>query len=125
MKNRLLLCPDDSTRCAFFEKEIEKLLKDAPLPQKANEKIYIIVPEQYTLETEKRFLARFGYRAMPYFKIVSFKHLSRIVFAETGNFGLKFIENGGKNALTLKAVSSVSPFLHHYPYKKTNLDNIF
>jgi len=107
--NELIIGTSDLKRKEYTEKKISKLLLD---PEK---RITVILPEQYTYETERRFLEMFGEDSMRRISVVSFKTLRKNVFAKTGALRYNFIGEGGKNALLMKAVSQVSPFLKYYP----------
>ncbi len=115
--NELILCTSDLKRNEYTENKLSRLLN-------AEKKIIVIVPEQYTFSTERRFLTLFGEDQMRKISVVSFKRLSKIVFAKTGAFKYTFIGQGGKNALLLKAVSEVSPLLKYYPEKSGSMSFI-
>ena len=109
--NKLILGLSDLKRKEFVEEKIAGLLKK---PENGK-KITVIVPEQYTFETERRFLELFGERAVRRISVLSFKRLANLTFSATGPLRHEFIGEGGKNAVILKAVSEVSPLLKYYP----------
>lgn len=109
--NQLILGLSDLKRKEFVEEKIADLLKR---PENGK-KITVIVPEQYTFETERRFLELFGEKAVRRISVLSFKRLANLTFASTGPLRHEFIGEGGKNAVILKAVSEVAPLLEYYP----------
>lgn len=114
--NELILGISDLKRNEYVEEKIVKFLNSSE-----DKKITVIVPEQYTFETERRFLEMFGEEKVRRISVVSFKRLSKIIFAKTGALRYTFIGEGGRNALLMKAVSEVSPFLKYYPEKSRSL----
>lgn len=115
--NELILGHSDLKRSEYVENKLSELFR-AP---ETDKKITVIVPEQYTFETERRFLEMFGEEKVRRISVVSFKRLSKIIFAKKGALNYSFIGDGGKNALLMKAVSEVSPFLKYYPEKSRSL----
>ena len=107
--NELILGTSDLKRKEYTEKKISELLRET------DRKITVILPEQYTYETERRFLDMFGEYSMRRISVVSFKSIRKRVFAKAGSLRYSFIGEGGKNALLMKAVDQVSPFLKYYP----------
>lgn len=114
--NELIFGISDLKRNEYVEEKISKLLNSSE-----DKKITVIVPEQYTFETERRFLKMFGEEKVRRISVVSFKRLSKLIFAKTGALRYTFIGEGGRNALLMKAVSAVSPFLKYYPEKSRSL----
>ncbi|MBQ1862432.1 MAG: PD-(D/E)XK nuclease family protein [Clostridia bacterium] len=109
--NELIIGLSETKRKEFVEKKIERLLKKPD----NGKKITVIVPEQYTFETERRFLELFGEKALRRISVVSFKRLANLIFADMGALRHEFIGDGGKNAVILKAVAEVAPLLKYYP----------
>ena len=77
--NELILGISDLKRNEYVEEKIVKFLNSSE-----DKKITVIVPEQYTFETERRFLEMFGEGKVRRISVVSFKRLSKIIFAKTG-----------------------------------------
>ena len=96
--NELILGTSDLKRKEYTEKKISELLRET------DRKITVILPEQYTYETERRFLDMFGEYSMRRISVVSFKSIRKRVFAKAGSLRYSFIGEGGKNALLMKAV---------------------
>lgn len=85
------------------------------LPRGLTSKTLIIVPDQYTVVTEKRCMERFGERGMPFVKILSLKRLASFLFTENGGGRRVFLSGGGRSALVMKAVHTVSDGFSYYP----------
>ncbi len=94
-------------------------LIDAELKNKRSgtalrDKILIIVPDQYTMRTERYYMERLGEHAMTYVGIMSFKQLCRLVSASYGGTASVPLGDGGKNVLTAKALEAVAPMLEYF-----------
>ncbi len=69
--------------------------------EKAKKQI-IIVPEQYTLETEKQFLKCTGEKGLMQVEVLSFSRLAFRVLQETGGRNHTFINDQGLHMLLRK-----------------------
>ncbi len=80
----------------------------------------LIVPEQYSHETERRLCRQAGNRSAAYCEVLSFTRLCSRVFAETGGGQQTFLDGGGRLLLMHEAVQAVSGQLSVYakPSKK-------
>lgn len=72
--------------------------------------IYILVPEKYSYEMEKRFSEKLLTNIDPYFRIrvVSFSTLSRIVYTNVGGLTERKISKSARGMLVYKAIESVA-----------------
>jgi len=119
MKLDLILGPSGSGKTDEILRRVKILLeKGISLTEKLCEKIIILVPDQYTVSTEKLYLEALGASAMPFIKILSMKRLASFVFTEYGVGKNGFISGGGRNALMMKAVHSVSDHFEYYPSER-------
>lgn len=78
--------------------------------EKSRKPIYILVPEKYSYEMEKRLSERLLTNKDPYFRIrvVSFSTLSRIVYTNVGGLKERKISQSARAMLVYKAVDSVA-----------------
>ncbi len=79
-----------------------------------NQTVTVIVPDQYTVATERYFLDRIGEKRSRHLNVTSLKSLARTKFAEYG-VPARFLGEGGKTVLLKKAFDAVSPSLQYYP----------
>ena len=119
MKLDLILGPSGSGKTAEILHRVKGLLdKGRTLSGKISEKIIILVPDQYTVSTERLYLKTLGTESMPFLKILSMKRLASFIFTEYGVGKNGFISGGGRNALMMKAVHSVSNHFEYYPSER-------
>lgn len=78
-------------------------------------KVRILVPDQYTLAAEKRYLGLAGEKKFASAEVLSFKRFALKVFEQRGGLAYEFIGDGGRQALLSKAVKQTSLFFTHYP----------
>ncbi len=76
-----------------------------------NKKSWIIVPEQFSLFTEKEILRRFGLPAQLNVKVLSFSGLCNAVLQYCGPLRMKYIDGAGKYIAATKAIENISPKL--------------
>ena len=74
----------------------------------------LLVPDQYSHETERRLCQTAGAEASLYAEVLSFTRLSNRVFAENGGLNLPQLDNGGRLLLMHRAVRSVQGQLTVY-----------
>lgn len=86
---------------------------------KKDEKITLLVPDQYTVASENFFLSRIGEKRSRHLNITSLKSLARTEFAAHG-IPSRFLGEGGKTVLLKKAFDAVSPSLKYYPPEYRN-----
>lgn len=78
-------------------------------------KTRILVPDQYTMAAENRYLSLVGEERLAFAEILSFKRFASRVFEQAGGLAFELIGDGGRQALLSKAVHEVSPFFRYYP----------
>lgn len=75
------------------------------LKQDKDNKLILIVPEQYTFVTENKILKYIGEKALLRTQVLSFKKMSREVFDECGGRVKEIIKESGKNMLIHKVLN--------------------
>ena len=84
------------------------------LAQSAQHKLYYIVPEQYSLEAEKKLVARFPGKSTVKAQVLSFERLAFHVLSETGTKQGDILDHMGKNMIVRKILNDVKPRLKYY-----------
>lgn len=89
-------------------------------------RIYVLVPDQYTLATEKFFLSLLGSNLMVYVRIYSFKRFCRLILERTEGVFETVLGNVGRKILALESVKEISPSFEFYPngYKNMRFVNL-
>lgn len=91
----------------FIYKEIEQRTKNG-------ENSYILVPEQYSMFSEKELLRRLDFSAQKYVQVLTFSRLSNIILSAMGPLRLKYIDSAGKNMLSQRALQLLSSKLLYF-----------
>ena len=81
--------------------------KAAALSEDEKKKIFVIVPEQYTLETQKGIIKTHPRHAIMNIDVVSFNRLAYKVLDHCGFDTLPIIRETGKNMLTRKVLGKM------------------
>lgn len=77
------------------------------------EKNYIVlVPEQFTLQTQKEFVARHPKHGIMNIDVLSFARLAFRVLEETGDNQRQILDDEGKNLILRKIAKKIEPSLH-------------
>ncbi len=93
----LILGLNETARTALFDQEIGNRLKeDAPS--------WILVPEQFSLYTEKEILLKFGLSAQRQVKVLSFSRLCNLVLRHKGPLRMQYIDGAGKQILAARTM---------------------
>ena len=88
--------------------------KAVALSEDENKQILIIVPEQYTLETQKGIVKQHPRHAIMNIDVVSFNRLAYKVLDKTGADNLPIVRETGKNMLVRKVLNKNSSELRFY-----------
>ena len=72
---------------------------------------YVIVPEQFTMATQREFVRRQEHHAILNVDVLSFKRLAYRVFEELGKDTLQVLEDTGKNLILQKLAGELEPKL--------------
>ena len=79
-----------------------------------NNKLILLVPDQYTFQTEKKLLEHIGERALLRAEVLSFKRMATRVFDRCGGRAINVIEDSGKNILIYKLLKDKGEELQYF-----------
>ena len=91
----------------LFENIKENIIK--------NIKSYILVPEQFSVFTERRIIAAFGVSAQKNAEVLTFSRLSDLVLSELGPLRLNYIDGAGKEILAARTMQLIEKNLDYGP----------
>ena len=74
----------------------------------------IVVPEQFTYETERALLRRLGPRSCLYVEVLSFSRMAHRVFGECGGVACRYIDDSGRALVMHRALQQVADRLGVY-----------
>ena len=80
----------------------------------AGENSFILVPEQYSMFSERELLSRLGFSAQKKVQVLTFSRLSNIILSANGPLRLKYIDSAGKNMLCQRAVQLLFSKLSYF-----------
>ncbi len=89
------------------------------LAQQGEDRLLLLVPEQFSFDTERAMLQRFGNRDAQNVEVLSFTRLADFVFRDIGGNAGLIADEGTKLILMLRAMDAVADRLEHYK-KYTN-----
>ena len=78
-------------------------------------KVYVLVPDQYTLAVEKLYMSALGEKLMVFVRVFSFKRFCRLALRQCGRENDVTVSDVGRNILALQAVDSVCGGFEFYP----------
>ena len=84
------------------------------LAQEGEDKLILIVPEQYSYDSERAMLKTFGNAAAQHVEVLSFTRLTDFVFRTTGGNAGIVADNGTRLILMLRAMDAVADKLEYY-----------
>ena len=79
-----------------------------------NNKLIMLVPDQYTFQTEKKLLEYIGEKALLRAEVLSFKRMDTRVFDKCGGRAINVIEDSGKNMLIYKLLKDKGEELQYF-----------
>ena len=79
-----------------------------------NNKLIMLVPDQYTFQTEKKLLEYVGEKALLRAEVLSFKRMATRVFDRCGGRAINVIEDSGKNMLIYKLLKDKGEELQYF-----------
>lgn len=79
-----------------------------------NNKLIMLVPDQYTFQTEKKLLQYAGEKSLLRAEVLSFKRMATRVFDKCGGRALSVIEDSGKNMLIYKLLKDKGEELRYF-----------
>lgn len=77
-------------------------------------KLILLVPDQYTFQTEKKLLEHIGEKALLRAEVLSFKRMATRVFDKYGGRAINVIEDSGKNMLIYKLLKDKGEELKYF-----------
>jgi len=77
-------------------------------------KSFILVPEQSSMDEEKRMIEKLGLSAQLNVEVLTFSRLCNLVFSEVGPLRLKYIDKAGKLFVIKKTLSDIEKNLKYY-----------
>lgn len=98
-----------SGKSTYCLKKIEEKINN-----KKNNKLIVIVPEQYTFQREKDLLNIVGPESLLRAEVLSFKSMARRVFEECGGRAHRLIKDEGKNMLIYKILQEKGEDLRYF-----------
>lgn len=90
----LICAPSGYGKTHYLYDRISEKLSDG-----TNTKMYVIVPEQESVKSEKALLERFGNTLNNRVEILNFSRLANRVFRDAGGITYKYVDNGGKDLI--------------------------
>ncbi|MGL5616937.1 MAG: helicase-exonuclease AddAB subunit AddB [Sarcina sp.] len=87
----------------YCVKEIKKRIDN-----KEDNKYILIVPEQFTFQTENRLLNEIGEKSVLNAEVLSFKRIAHRIFNNCGGLTKRVIKDAGKNMLIYKVLEELS-----------------
>ena len=90
------------------------------LQRRAN--MFLIVPEQQAVVTERDIVQRMGNRSNLYIEVVNFKRLCNRVFRECGGIAVPRLGKAGRKLVMSLVLDELGPFLSEYAPSARNID---
>jgi len=87
----------------YIYNEIKQHIKEA----RGNEKLLLLVPEQYTLQAERDFMEKTGLTGIMQLEILSFSRLAQKVFNEVGGLTRVLINEQGRNMVLRRVIDKL------------------
>ena len=84
---------------------------------KNGEKVMLIVPEQYSFESERALFERLGAAGMRTVEVLSFKRLANSIFREYGGLSASYVDDAGKLLAMSAALAQLGDQLDFYAQK--------
>lgn len=66
---------------------------------------YVLVPEQFSLFTEREIIKRFGLPAQKHIKVLSFSRLCNMVLQKVGPLRMKYVDGAGKHIIAAQVLA--------------------
>ncbi len=103
-----------SGKSTYILNEVKKLAL-------AEKNIYVVVPEQFTFETERKYLGLLGAQSVKSVNVTSFTRIAHNVFKKYGNIAGEYADEGVKLIMMNKALSQVKDELKVYEKAAKNV----
>lgn len=92
---------------------------------------YVLVPEQFSLSTEKLIIKKFGISAQTKIKVITFSRLCNLVLSKLGPLRMKYIDGAGKQIIAARTIrmlrgrlTALAPSLKRRGFSSTIVDLI-
>lgn len=82
----------------------EEIYRRAEADAALGKAVFILVPEQYSMYSERELILRLGLKAQSKIQILTFSRLSNMVFSRLGPLRTRYIDNAGKYLAACRAV---------------------
>ncbi len=69
--------------------------------------VWILVPEQFSLTTEKNIIKRFGIKSQTDIKVITFSRLCNLVFGRLGPLRMQYIDGAGKQIIAARVMRQI------------------
>ena len=99
-----------SGKSEFCLKSIDKKIRECD----KDNKLILLVPDQYTFQSEKKLLEHTGEKSLLRAEVLSFKRMANRVFDRVGGRTENIIEDSGKNMLIYKLLKENMDDLHYF-----------
>lgn len=106
---RFIFGRDGSGKSYYCLNQIKKKLTNDK-----NNKLIMLVPDQYTFQTEKKLLEYVGEKSLLRAEVLSFKRMATRVFDKCGGRAINVIEDSGKNMLIYKLLKDKGEELKYF-----------
>ncbi len=97
MTLQLILGPAHAGKTEYICRDIQNRIADGV-------RSWILVPEQFSLFTEKEVIRRFGLPAQKQVKVISFARLCNLVLHHTGPLRMRYIDGAGKRMIAERTI---------------------
>ena len=77
-------------------------------------KSYILVPEQFSVFTERRVISELGVAAQRMVEVLTFSRLSNLVLSRLGPLRLKYMDGAGKEILAARTMQTIEKKLDYF-----------
>lgn len=108
-----ILGPAGSGKTEYIYREAEKNISDGIMT-------YILVPEQYSMLSERDMLKRLGFDAQGLVAVLTFSRLSNMILSSRGPLRMKYIDGAGRNMLAYRSIMLCEKKLEYFPHRSLN-----
>ena len=91
---------ENSNRKEYVDNLISKNKKSGNLS-------WLLVPEQFSLSTERDVIKNYGIKAQDSVKVITFSRLCNLVFSKLGPLRMKYIDGAGKQIIAAETIRSL------------------
>ncbi|MBQ3573725.1 MAG: hypothetical protein IJA16_03920, partial [Clostridia bacterium] len=91
---------ENSERDALSYSRIENAAKEG-------KRVWILVPEQFSMFSEKDVIKRFGISAQTHIKVITFSRLCNLILSHLGPLRMKYIDGAGKQIIAARTLRAL------------------